>query len=231
MPTILFAEDDQLIRNNYSTLLSRAGFEVIGVEDSDSALLNFDPSQIHLVILDITLGKDADAGFHLCSKIRGISETVPIIFLTGLNTDTDKISGMRLGADDYLTKDVSFEYLLVRIKTLLHRIEVLRKNIGGAPDDLKRGNIVINMDTLSASWKNKRLKLTLTQLWMVHTLVINRGNIRTPQQLMEAAKLVIQPNTVAVHIRNIRKAFEEVDSKFNAIQAERSLGYRWVDEK
>jgi two-component system OmpR family response regulator len=231
MPTILFVEDDPLIRNNYSKLLSRAGFEVTGVEDSESALLNFDPSRVHLVILDITLGKDADAGFHLCSKIRSISETVPIIFLTGLNTDIDKISGIRLGADDYLTKDMSFEYLLARIKALLHRIEVLRKNIDGAPDDFKRGNIVLNMDTLSVSWKNKRPRLTLTQLWMVHALVINRGNIRTPQQLMEAAKLVVQPNTVAVHIRNIRKAFEEVDPEFNAIQAERSLGYRWVDEK
>lgn len=230
MPNILFVEDDKLIQQNYTDLLKTAGFHVTAVSDSASALEKFDPADTHLVILDVTLGDDSEAGFNICSKLRSISETLPIIFLTGLDSDIDKISGMRLGADDYITKDVSFEYLLVRIKALLRRIEILSKNRTEEQDELQRGDLVINMENLSAYWKNQKLKLSLTQLWMVHALISNRGYIRTNQQLMEAAKITIQPNTVAVHIRNIRQIFQAVDPDFSAIKSERSMGYRWVTD-
>ena len=230
MANILFVEDDDTIRENYSELLTAAGFKVNGFSDSASALQHFESHKTDLAILDIALGEDTDAGFHLCTELRRRSQHLPIIFLTVRDSDIDRISAMRLGADDYLTKGTSVQYLVARIKALLHRIEVLTgaKNVSG--NILKRGELTINMDTMYATWKDKPLNLSLTHLWMVHALASNRGFVRTPQQLMDAANITVQTNTLTVHLRNIRKTFEDIDPDFSAIRTERGIGYRWVDE-
>lgn len=230
MPTILFVEDDENIRNGYAELLKRAGFEVSAFADGETALVHFDPIQTELVILDISLGDDTEAGFHLCAELRRRSETVPIIFLTCHDSDFDKISGMRLGADDYLTKDVNVDYLVVRIKALLHRIAILNKRIKEKPENkIQRGDLMLNMDTLNCTWKGQPLDLNLTQLWMLHDLVSNRNQVRNAEQIMNAANMTIQPSTVAGHIMNIRKLFQTVDPDFTAIRTERGFGYRWVE--
>ena len=230
MPNILLVEDDEAISDYYSDLLKHSGFDVTAVNNSASALQHFEISHTDLVILDIVLGEDTEAGFHLCTEIRSLSHSVPIIFLTSLDSDIDKISGMRLGADDYITKDVSVDYLVVRIKALLRRNDVLSgKATGEQINELKRGNLHINMDTLSAKWKNQPVDLNLTQLWMVHVLASNRGYVRTPQQLMKAANITVQAGTIVVHIRNIRKLFKVVDPDFDSIKTERGIGYRWVN--
>jgi two-component system OmpR family response regulator len=231
MANILFVEDDETIRENYSELLTAAGFRVNGFSDSVSALQHFESHSTDLAILDVALGEDVDAGFHLCAELRKRSEQLPIIFLSVRDSDIDKISGMRLGADDYLTKGASIHYLVARINALLHRIEVLTGAKAASGTILKRGNLTINMDTMYATWKDKPLDLSLTQLWMVHALASNRGYVRTPQQLMDAANITVQTNTLTVHMRNIRQIFESIDPDFSAIRTERGMGYRWVDEK
>ena len=229
MPSILFVEDDDVIRENYTTLLEGAGFETTAFGDSASALNYYDKSPADLALLDIVLNDDADAGFKLCSQLRQRSPTLPIIFLTSLSSDIDKISGMRLGADDYITKDISVEYLVVRLKALLNRINAQRE-----PQEpvnvLARGNLHINLDTMRATWKNQKLDLNLTQVWMIHALAKNQSHAQSPQQLMTAANIEIQPNTIVVHIRNIRNIFKQVDPDFDGIKTERSIGYRWVAE-
>ena len=228
MAKIMFVEDDGIIRDNYSELLTAAGYTVHGFADSGSALRHFEITNTDLAIIDIVLGDDSEAGFNLCAELRKRSEKLPIIFLTSLDSDIDKISGMRLGADDYLTKDISLTYLLVRIKALLHRTGILMGTTNASHNELKRGDLTINLDTMYATWKDQSLNLSLTQLWMVHALASNRGYVRTPQQLMDAANIVIQTNTLTVHMRNIRQIFEAVDPSFVAIRTERGMGYRWV---
>lgn len=231
MPNILYVEDDATVRENYSLFLTKAGFTVTAVESTAAALQYFEKSKIDLALLDIGLGDDTDAGFHLCTELRKRSETLPIIFLTLLDSDFDKISGMRLGADDYITKNISIEYLIVRIKALLNRINRLKSPDSPANRELIRGDLSIDMDRLKAAWKGKPINLNLTQIWMVYDLAKNRGGARTPEQIMEAANLTIQINTLVVHIKNIRDVFLTVDPDFSAIKTERGIGYRWVDEE
>ena len=180
MPKILFVEDNETVRKSYTGLLTQAGFEVTAVEDSAAALKQFELSSFDLAILDIALGNDQEAGFHLCTEIRKRSETLPIIFLTALDSDLDKISGMRLGADDYLTKDVNPDYLIVRVKALLRRMAVLSKQNRETAEILARGDLSLNMDTLTASWKNKLVNLSLT-----NTLTTHIANIRKHFQAVD----------------------------------------------
>lgn len=228
MYKILFVEDNKDIRESYSKLLKQAGFEVSAVADSSSALKHFDQAKTDLVILDIILGSDSDAGFNLCTELRKRSNSIPIIFLTSLDSDFDKISGMRLGADDYLTKDINIDYLLVRIKALLRRVEVLSGKNNDVLKEMSCGDLIINLDTLTATWKHQALDLNITQIWMLHALTHKPGHVLSIQQLMDAANMTIQANTVAVHIMNIRKAFQAVDANFDAIKNERGIGYRWL---
>ncbi|HRP95696.1 MAG TPA: response regulator [Rhodocyclaceae bacterium] len=230
MTRILLVEDDELLRENFSELLRDEGFEVEACADSATTLKRFDQPLPDLVILDITLGKETDAGFRLCSELRKRSETIPIIFFTSHSSDFDKISGMRFGVDDYLTKDVSLDYLVVRIKTLLRRIETLSGAKAEPENELRRGDLTINMHSLTARWKGTPLKLSLTQLWMLHALASHPGHVKSYEQLMNAAKITVEPNTIAAHIKNIRKIFQDVDSGFSAIRTERNMGYRWLSD-
>jgi two-component system OmpR family response regulator len=230
MPSILFVEDDEVVRDNYTQMLRDAGFDVAAFGNHEDGLKYFETTKPDLAILDIALGKDREAGFGLCAVLRTQSPTLPIIFLTSLDGDSDKITGMRIGADDYITKDINFDYLLARIHALLRRIKALKHNLPDSRKELKRNELSINMDTMHVKWKNKSVDLNLTQVWMVHALAKDPGNAKTPDQLMTAAKLTLQPNTIVVHIKKIRNAFLAIDPDFDAIKTERSIGYRWVDE-
>lgn len=230
MPRILLVEDDELLRENFAELLRDEGFEIETAADSDEALRAFERPLPDLVILDITLGRETDAGFRLCSDLRKRSETVPVIFFTSHSSDFDKISAMRFGVDDYLTKDVSMDYLVVRIKALLRRIDTLSGKKAAPDNVMRRGELTLDMNTLTARWRGERLSLSLTQLWMLHALASNPGHVRSNEQLMNAAKITVEPNTIAAHIKNIRKVFAAVDPDFAAIRTERNLGYRWCTD-
>lgn len=230
MANILYVEDDPTLRENFSKILSSEGFHVSAFSDEKSALDGYSNGQFDLALLDITLGNTIEGGFQLCTELRKLSEKLPIIFFTAHDNDFDKISGMRLGADDYITKDTNVNYLIVRIRALLRRIEVLSRD----ESDTTNNEIIIdalkfNMDSLTAHWNNEPLVLTLTQLWILHALTVKPGQVCSLQQLMEAAKITIQPNTVAAHIKSIRNEFMRIDPEFTSIKTERGNGYRWVN--
>lgn len=231
MPKILYVEDDEAIRRSYASLLKQAGFDVLAAEDKATALQMFSASKPDLALLDISLGDDTEAGYDLCNELRKRSESLPIIFLTLLDSEADKISGMRLGADDYITKDISIDYLLVRIKALLKRFNTISKQAVESKNIVERGDLTINTDNFSVAWKNKPIDLTLTHFWIVYALANHVGHVRTLDQLMEAASIRILPNTFQTHITNIRRRFQSVDEGFSAIKTERGIGYRWVETK
>jgi len=155
-----------------------------------------------LAIIDIGLGDDIEGGFELCRDLRSRAPELPIIFLTARDSEFDVISGLRLGADDYLTKDISQPQML----------------------------LTLNMDRMSAEWSEKVVDLTVTELWIVHALALHPGHVKNRQQLMDAANVILDDNTITSHIKRIRKKFKEVDKSFECIQTAYGMGYRWVLE-
>lgn len=224
--TIGFVEDDDVIRENYSEFMESLGYRVRAFPDRPSALQGFRESLPDLAVLDVGLGSERDGGYQLCLELRTFAPKLPIIFLTSFDGEADKISGLRLGADDYLSKESSLDFLAVRIEALLRRYASLRD--GGDGHSLVAGDLRIDRERSQAFWKDQPVDLPLTQLWMVEALARSPGSACSHADLMRAAKIVVEPNTIAAHIKAIRQRFRTVDPEFDGIRTERSLGYRWV---
>src|SRR6476469_5082014 len=140
---IALVEDDPTIRQNYADALKRAGYEVAAFADRPSASRGFATRLPDLAIVDIGLGDEIDGGFALCRELRNASARLPIIFLSARDSDFDIVSGLRLGADDYLTKDVSLPHLLARISALFRRVD-LAQSPRAAEDALERGKLALD---------------------------------------------------------------------------------------
>src|SRR5205814_6810663 len=122
-----------------------------------------------LAIIDVGLGEEMEGGFTLCRELRVLSDTIPIIFLTARDSDFDVVSGLRLGADDYLTKDVSLPHLLARIAALFRRAELAAEP--KSPEErLERGALALDLKRFRVAWRGAAVPLTLTEFWMVHAL-------------------------------------------------------------
>ncbi len=230
---IVLVEDDDVIRENYAELLTDEGFEVKTFSNRKDAMAYFGLRIPDIVILDISLDEERDGGFQLCMHLRQISPALPILFLTSHGSEIDKISGFRLGADDYLTKDISIEYLIVRIEALVRRYKTIKNsNTVTYPVKDSRNNwekIYIDQERLLVYWNNQPIDLTLTQFWIVQELLAEPRQVKNYRQLMSAAKIYVEPNTITAHIKTIRSRFMAVDESFNCIKTERSIGYRWLD--
>jgi len=226
---ILLVEDEPALRDNYILALSKAGFDVAGVADANSALELARARLPDVAIIDIGLGRDSEAGFELCRELRELSARLAIIFLSARDSELDVISGLRLGADDYLTKDISLAQLIVRVSTLLRRVDAL-----GSTEELASlkvvGNLELHQQHLMAKWRGKPVELTVTEYWLVDCLARNPGQVKSRQQLMEAANLVLDDQTITAHIKRIRAKFLSLDKSFTGIQTVYALGYRWMDE-
>jgi len=231
---LALVEDDDVIWENYAEILRDEGFEVDAFASRSQALEAFQARLPDVALIDISLGEEREGGFRLCADLRRLAPLLPIIFLTAHTGEVDRISGLRLGADDYLTKDVSIDYLLVRIEALLHRFETLmtasRDGAESSTDGetLRQGALGIDQRRSVAAWKGRTLDLTLTQFWILQDLIIHNGQVRHPSQLMRAASIVVEPNTIAAHVKTIRDRFRAIDPDFDAIRTERGSGYRWV---
>lgn len=228
---VALVEDDDVIRANYADLLEQAGFAVSAYSSKAAAQQAFAGALPDVALIDIALGDERDAGFELCTELRRRSATLPIVFLTSHDADVDRISGLRLGADDYLTKDASIDYLIVRIETLLRRLAAISAASGNFPAKIAMGSpasLVIDDATSCVQWKNRSVDLTLTQFWMLRELVQHTGSVVSHAALMTAARIVVEQNTVTAHVKAIRDAFKRIDPQFDGIRTERGRGYRWV---
>jgi two-component system OmpR family response regulator len=230
---VMLVEDDVVIRDNYADILTEEGFEVSVFGNRCDAMAHFNEVSPDIALLDIGLDEEREGGFQLCGDLRHLSPKLPIIFLTSRSEEFDRISGLRLGADDYLTKDISIDYLTVRIEALLRRIETLTKNshpsAADSVENVVRGSLLIDQSELVAFWKGQPVDLTLTQLWIIKELASDSGQVKSYSKLMRAANLVVEPNTITAHIKTIRDRFKAIDNNFNCIKTERGLGYRWVE--
>ncbi len=224
---IAIIEDEEVIRENYAVAFRRQGYDVLTYEDRPGALQAFEQRLPDLALVDVGLGEDVEGGFDLCRQLRGISASVPIIFLTARDSDLDTISGLRLGADDYLSKTVSLPHLLARVAALLRRVEAL-KSPPDAAQVLERGPLLLDLDRMSVVWRNTTLQLTVTEYWIVHALVRFPGHVKTRDQLMQEANVVVDDSTITSHIKRVRKKFQSVDADFDCIDTVYAMGYRWT---
>ncbi len=223
---IAIVEDEPAIRENYADAFRRQGYRVSTYADRAGALRDFEERLPDLVLVDITLGAEAEGGFELCRQLRARSETLPIIFLTARDNDLDAVSGLRLGADDYLTKDISLAHLTARVSALFRRLEALSRPDAGE-DLIERGRLQLDLERLLARWDGRTLDLSLTEFWIVHALARYPGHVKTRQQLMDAANVVLDDATITSHIKRIRRKFEAFDPTFDAINTVYGAGYRW----
>lgn len=223
---IALIEDEPAIRENYRAFLENQGYDV-SCYDSRPAALNGMQSQIpDMAVIDIGLKDEIEGGFDLCRELRQQSPHLPIIFLTARDSELDAISGLRLGADDYLTKDISLPHLSARITALFRRLDAIRLPETESTQ-LVRDALLLDMDRMHARWKEQPLDLTLTEFWILHALAKHPGHVKNRQQLMDAASVVLDDNTITSHIKRIRKKFAQIDSGFDGIQTVYGMGYRW----
>ena len=176
---IAIIEDEAVIRDNYCDYLQRHGYQVYGYPSRQSALSAFAGALPDLVILDIGLADDIDGGFELCRELRARSSTLPIIFLTARDSDFDTVAGLRLGADDYLTKEISLPHLTARIAALFRRIDAMAQPQSQQQELLVKGELCLDAQRLSVTWREAPIPLTVTEFWMVHALARHPGHVRS----------------------------------------------------
>src|SRR3954470_10254871 len=181
--TVAIVEDDAAIRANYADMLKKHGYQVSAYADRRSATDAFRTRLPDLALLDIGLGDEPDGGFTLCRELRALSPALPIIFLTARDSDFDVVSGLRMGADDYLTKDASLPNILARISALFRRADLLAQP-PAAEEVLERGPLRLDMKRFQASWGGRAVELTLTEFWLVHSLARFPGHVKEREQLM-----------------------------------------------
>ena len=223
---ISIVEDDPGIRANYSDALTRHGYQVTAYGNRKDAEAAFNTRLPDLAIIDIGLGAEVDGGFELCRRLRSASATIPIVFLTARDSDFDVVSGLRLGADDYLTKDVSLPHLLARIAALFRRTDALSA-APVADDVLVRGPLTLDLKRMTARWNDTPVELTVTEFWIVHSLARLPGHVKSREQLMRDANMVVDEGTITSHIKRIRKKLAAIDPRFEAVESVYGMGYRW----
>ncbi|MFA9396639.1 MAG: response regulator transcription factor [Clostridiaceae bacterium] len=203
---ILVVEDEKKISELVEAYLLKDGYGVFKAYDGLEAMSIYDKEMIHLIVLDLMIPKLS--GEDVCRKIRAVSD-VPIIMLTAKVQLEDKINGISIGADDYLTKPFSARELLVRIKALLRRSykEPLAEGLSFNDGDLK-----IDLNKLEVKKKENIIILTSVEFKILKTLLINPGQVFSREQLMDK---VFEDNsesfdrTIDTHIKNIRKKIED----------------------
>ena len=180
---VAIIEDDARLRENYSQALQRNAFHVDAYANREAAWQAFQRRLPDMAIIDISLQHEPEGGFELCRNLRTLSAQLPILFLTARDSELDVVSGLRLGADDYLIKDVSLEQLIARVFALFRRQDAL---LAGDRDDkiFRHGNMQIDENAMSIRWTQREIELTVTEFWIVHALVRYPGQVKSRQQLI-----------------------------------------------
>ncbi len=193
-----------------------SGLEALKKNDFDIAILD-----IKMPRLD---------GLEVLQKLRNSSD-IPVIFLTSKDDEIDQLLGLKMGADDYITKPFSQKLLIERVKVILKRTAISNnKNIGKNDSLIERGNLLLNMDRHECHWKNERIKLTVTEFLLLESLVNRPGYVKNRDQLMSAAysdDLYVDDRTIDSHIKRIRRKFKAIDNDFNSIETLYGVGYRF----
>ena len=225
--TILAVDDEVHILELISFNLKAAGYHVVTALTGEEALKRCEVERPSLVLLDIMLpGID---GLEVCRRLKGdrMTSNIPIIMLTARGDEVDKILGLELGADDYITKPFSVRELAARVKSLLRRVAPQQET---EPQTLRSGDIMIDITNYEAFKGGEKLSLTLKEFELLKVLVLSRGKVLTRDFLLDRIwgyEYYGETRTVDVHIRHLRQKLGEEPY----IETVRGVGYRFVDRE
>jgi len=229
--TVAIVEDELNIRENVGFALKREGYHVESYADGLAAWEAFESSLPELVIVDIIMPRMD--GLELCRRLRTLSETIPIVFLTSRDEEFDRVLGLELGADDYLCKPFSMRELMARVKVLFRRMSLLNERSTADEEELLTiGELVLDLRRYTARWGSQTVPLTVTEFMMLHALVRRPGHVKTRQQLMEQGyphDTYVSDRTIDSHIKRIRKKFASMDETFDQIETVYGLGHRYTE--
>lgn len=227
---ILLAEDEQSLREGIALNLELEGYEVKAVENGMEAMEAFPLQRFNLVILDVMMPKIN--GFDVCEKIRLTDTDTPILFLTAKDTSKDKIQGLKVGADDYLTKPFNLEELLLRVKVLVKR-SLKNEAIAEAVETIQFGKNIVDFKTFTADTAKGKIKLTQRELQLLKLLVDRKNTVVSRNQIFHYVwGYDVYPSTRTIDnfILAFRKYFEENPKKPQYFQSVRGVGYKFVLE-
>ncbi|GAN59637.1 MULTISPECIES: response regulator transcription factor [Acetobacter] len=230
--TIALVDDDRNILTSVQMTLEAEGFQVRTYTDGESALQGLTAYPVDLAVLDVKMPRMD--GMELLQRLRARSH-LPVIFLSSKDEEVDQLMGLRLGADDYITKPFSQRLLLERIRALLRRNEVSRAEASGTPvgGALVRGSLSLDELRHKCTWNGQDVPLTVTEFLLVKTLAMRPGLVKSRDQLIDAAygdTVYVDDRTIDSHIKRVRKKFRQVDDNFNQIETLYGIGYRYRED-
>jgi DNA-binding response OmpR family regulator len=226
--TILLVDDEESVQKLLAYPLERDGYRVVQARDGQEALDRFAAEHVDLVVLDVMLPK-LD-GLEVCKRLRSTS-TVPIIMLTARDDELDKVVGLELGADDYITKPFSIREFRSRVRALLRRAAAPRHDPRDA-ERIEAGPLRIDVARRSVELDGRGVQLTYVEFELLRTLASNPGRVYSRQMLLEAlwgGAEYRDPRTIDVHVRHLREKLEPDPREPELIFTVRGVGYRFRD--
>jgi DNA-binding response OmpR family regulator len=229
--TILLVDDDETVRKVLTFPLERDGYEVLQAADGEEALRRFGESPVDLVVLDIML-PHLD-GLDVCKAMRALSSSVPIIMLTARDDELDKVLGLELGADDYITKPFSIREFRSRVRALLRRARAPRHEPSeDVEQTIEIGDLAIDLTRRTVALAGEKVQLTYVEFELLAILADHPGRVYTRRMLLEqlwGSADFRDPRTIDVHVRHLREKLEQDSRDPVYILTVRSVGYRFRD--
>ena len=219
---ILVVDDDPSLREVVRFALEQAGFDTIEAKDGRDALDKFAVSSADLIVLDIMM-PEMD-GNDVCRAIRQTSN-VPIIFLSSRDDEIDRVVGLEIGGDDYITKPFSPRELVARIKAVFRRTSAAGPADDAEEDKLSHGKLTLDLVRYKAFWGSREVELTKTEFWLLKRLIGYPGKVFSRGDLM--ADAIVSDRTIDSHVRHIRKKFDKTGGEL--IETVHGIGYKLGD--
>ena len=232
MPTIALVDDDRNILTSVSIALDAEGYRTTTYTDGSSALDAFKSSPPDLAILDIKMPRMD--GMEMLRRLRQTSD-VPVIFLTSKDEEIDELFGLKMGADDFIRKPFSQRLLVERVKVVLRRYGV---KDGAAPKEtdaakvLERGQLRMDPERHTCTWKNEPVALTVTEFVILQALATRPGVVKSRNALMDAAyddQVYVDDRTIDSHIKRLRQKLKQAEDSFDMIETLYGVGYRFKE--
>jgi DNA-binding response OmpR family regulator len=227
--TILLVDDEDSVQKLLTYPLEREGFRVLQARDGEEALAKFRAEQVDLVVLDVMLPK-LD-GLEVCKRLR-IESMVPIIMLTARDDELDKVLGLELGADDYITKPFSIREFRSRVRALLRRAAAPRPTALPEEEVISVDGLKIDVARRSVELREEAVQLTYVEFELLRTLAAHPGRVYSRRMLLEAlwgGADYREPRTIDVHVRHLREKLERDPREPEYIFTVRGVGYRFRD--
>nr|AAG43239.1 putative response regulator rr [Corynebacterium glutamicum] len=230
MTRILIVEDEESLADPLAFLLRKEGFDTIIAGDGPTALVEFSRNEIDIVLLDLML--PGMSGTDVCKELRSVS-TVPVIMVTARDSEIDKVVGLELGADDYVTKPYSSRELIARIRAVLRRRGVTETEAEELPLDdeiLEGGRVRMDVDSHTVTVGGEPVSMPLKEFDLLEYLLRNAGRVLTRGQLIDriwGADYVGDTKTLDVHVKRLRSKIEEEPSRPRYLVTVRGLGYKF----